>query len=194
MVWQQHRATAAFWNAILKTLGYEAYHIDIIYCRSQPDSTSSYRGTADSCTSLSHYANVTVTQTQRRSTACACDSKLSLSLRNLLAHLMRPRQNVGTKSDFSSLSYSVPGVCSRRRHAGCRKQNLCLCVALHCSCADEGVHCFSQRVWVSVWIKRGSALSSRFVLLIICDPVLKLWRTTAKTLSWWMKGTVCPLK
>ena len=87
-----------------QTVGYEAYRIDIIYCRSQPDSTSSYRGTTDSCTSLNHYANVTVTQTQRHLTACACDSKLSLSLRNLLAHLMRPRQNVGTKSDFASLS------------------------------------------------------------------------------------------
>lgn len=88
-----------------QTASYEAYHIDIIYSRSQPDSTSS----------------PALCQPHNFRLLCECYSdadtkapgseclwfKAKPLLRNLLAHLMRPWQNGGA---FSLLSYSLLSV------------------------------------------------------------------------------------
>lgn len=102
-------------------VGNEAYHIDIIYSRSQPDS-SSY-SEPQCCAALC--------QLHKFKSLCDCfrdaDTKTLVSvcdwfkvkplLRNLLAHLMRPSQKL-ENNQTSLLFYAMFWVCSLCQHAG----------------------------------------------------------------------------
>lgn len=65
-----------------QTVGYEAYHIDIVYCRSQSASTDSVVLQLHRC---NRYVKGTVMQTLD-----SVSLKAKRPPRNLLAHLMRP--------------------------------------------------------------------------------------------------------